>query len=468
MDYGAEGNGSTDDTVAFQNCASDAEAFGGSVAFVMPPGVYILSQQIVIELTGVGQKLVLRGAGSQATILIWTAAASTRGFLVQYPYSAQYSTPSSTTIGAKGISFLSRAPNVGTGLTLQGTGSPITMGISQNWLFDDLQFPLEGTTNNGWQIGMSTTMANGIIFSKCIFWGSAAPVSGTKGIYLGAPSGSSSNDVVIFDHCNFTTHEHSVEFDGAGVVGFQTVLIEASTMLASKSCIYAMNAGTTDGGSEDWIIRDTYLICQGSTGAQTIALNNIARVWIHDCFFDYSSGLSEHLYATGCQELKIHDNMFRGGNAGETGLYLSGTSSASVHHNEFAALSYDFNLTGSSNVRVLDNQYLDGSNNYRACTGVDGGTNNQIGNQYANVSVVNMAGGQAYETFSIDITQAGRITQPQCIGAQCTSPANSKLIVGYNYDDSNATSVQVSVFNPSGTTPSGDHRLGVMVGAGVP
>jgi len=65
-DYGAAGDGSTDDTTAFQNAINDAATAGGGVVYV-PHGNYVISQITINAQSGV--QIVGTGEGSQLT---WT------------------------------------------------------------------------------------------------------------------------------------------------------------------------------------------------------------------------------------------------------------------------------------------------------------------------------------------------------------------------------------------------------------
>lgn len=79
IDYGATGNGTTDDTAAIQRAIDAAEVSGGLVDF--PRGTYKISR-ITIQKP----KVYLRGAGIQATILQTTV---TTGSVVQFDSTAE-------------------------------------------------------------------------------------------------------------------------------------------------------------------------------------------------------------------------------------------------------------------------------------------------------------------------------------------------------------------------------------------
>lgn len=62
QDYGATGNGSTDDTAAIQNAIDAVSTAGGGIVYV-PPGTYIASQLVIKN------RVWLEGAGLRATVL---------------------------------------------------------------------------------------------------------------------------------------------------------------------------------------------------------------------------------------------------------------------------------------------------------------------------------------------------------------------------------------------------------------
>jgi hypothetical protein len=81
-DFGATGNGVTDDTDEVQACiaaARSATLYGGTEVY-FPAGTYILSNELAISLGGVYNNIVVSGAGQQTTTLDFaTAGVNTHG-----------------------------------------------------------------------------------------------------------------------------------------------------------------------------------------------------------------------------------------------------------------------------------------------------------------------------------------------------------------------------------------------------
>jgi hypothetical protein len=68
QDFGATGDGVTDDTTAFVSAISSMPT--GSVLFI-PPGRYVLTSHLVIRT-----RLIIKGAGSTLTTLVITRSSS--------------------------------------------------------------------------------------------------------------------------------------------------------------------------------------------------------------------------------------------------------------------------------------------------------------------------------------------------------------------------------------------------------
>jgi hypothetical protein len=116
-DYGAKGDGVTNDNTAIAACiaACVASSFGGIVYF--PQGKYIVTQQFTATISA-GQSLFFRGDGPGVSKLLWTA--SSGGFSVTYASGVT----TSGYIGASGLSFQNATANGGNALTLISNNAP--------------------------------------------------------------------------------------------------------------------------------------------------------------------------------------------------------------------------------------------------------------------------------------------------------------------------------------------------------
>lgn len=108
-DFGAVGNGTTDDTTAVQ-AAINA---GGSIYF--PPGTYKLSSQITYTMPTTSSSITIFGAGPGISKLVWAAGGG-----LQINYLGQFNTAH-----VRDLEFLTTSANVGVGLNLNQQAASI-------------------------------------------------------------------------------------------------------------------------------------------------------------------------------------------------------------------------------------------------------------------------------------------------------------------------------------------------------
>jgi hypothetical protein len=72
-DFGATGNGTTDDTAAFQAALTYLGTLTRGGALYVPAGAYVLSSQLALTLPNVTAGIAIRGDGIGSTQLIWAA-----------------------------------------------------------------------------------------------------------------------------------------------------------------------------------------------------------------------------------------------------------------------------------------------------------------------------------------------------------------------------------------------------------
>jgi hypothetical protein len=158
-DFGAVGNGVTDDTTAIQNAVN--YAISNPVNLYFPSGTYLLSARITGSSAN---KICLIGAGRRLTNLLWTATATNGGGIditftdFLYPPTVQ------------GMTLLTRANGVGTALKITGVDAPSITVLGPN--VSDVEIIGEQNNLHCWDIG--------IHFSFC--WYSCVTLITIKGL----------------------------------------------------------------------------------------------------------------------------------------------------------------------------------------------------------------------------------------------------------------------------------------------
>lgn len=390
--YGALGDGVTDDTTAIQNCINAAVATGIAFCIYFPGGVYIVSAKLTIALTGFvygggggpTQSFSMLGDASASSIIIWASGASTYGFLVTYPVAQQDTVPRATQINVSRLSILTKSTVAGPAFKTTGvnTGVPpwvsgtaylagvliedTSNGINYNarnnvtsatppnadptnwavanynaawlgWLFEDINMQLEGTGNGTWQNHFDLDQCQNMTFRDVYCWYDGPENVGSKALYIHVNPRLNNLGRLFIYSCSFVSHDQNIVLDAGGSAGggFQGVIIADCNFIANVNCLIYQNPGTAVGGAEDWIIRDNYFLVGGNAGT-TLVLGPANRSWVKDNFFDYHAGLVAHINTSnaggGTESMNIHDNRFAGSGGGSWNSGI-GTWSASTTYN---------------------------------------------------------------------------------------------------------------------------------------
>ena len=188
-DYGATGNGSTDDTTAIQN-ALNAIATGGGLFF--PAGTYVLSSQLTCTLSPSGSavSIMLAGAGADVTNLVWAAGGGLKINYADIFHGAHI----------RDMSFLTGTTNTGSAILLNQTASSTPNGGNSAITSID-NVTIRGSDGysgtNYWANGVNIANVSNVNMLNCSISG-----SNTSGIGHGVGVniiGTSTNDAVQFD-----------------------------------------------------------------------------------------------------------------------------------------------------------------------------------------------------------------------------------------------------------------------------
>jgi hypothetical protein len=158
MDYGAVGNDSTDDTVAFQNCFTAAIAAKGTVLIPAPPSRYLITSPIIVQpASGIETHVDVDGHGSKVTCIRYAGASGTSCFDVNGLRFSKWS-------GIK-VDFSGATTTDINAFSLDTKGSVTSLSYNS---FSDCHVKLgSGEFQRGWRIG-KTSANNGDI--SCLHW----------------------------------------------------------------------------------------------------------------------------------------------------------------------------------------------------------------------------------------------------------------------------------------------------------
>jgi hypothetical protein len=178
-DFGAKGDGVTDDTAAIQAAIYSVISNGGQIYF--PNGTYILSNSITVNYPNTPTNITLVGVGANSTTLQWTNASGGIGFVFNSPHN---------TITINDIAFSTTRQNGGNAITLfQNSSFDSNYAVSNitNCVFRGSN----GYSNNYptslgfnyWSIGIFQNQKSGLNITNCHFIG-GSDSSGRQGIGL--------------------------------------------------------------------------------------------------------------------------------------------------------------------------------------------------------------------------------------------------------------------------------------------
>lgn len=158
-DYGAVGDGVTDDTAAFQNAMADASAAGGNVVFV-PSGTYAITQLTMAGLSNVQ----LRGAGASSVLKwVWNAATAAGSMLTL--------SASTTSCVLEGLRFDGSGltnPNAGADNHLVKLSGPVTETQIVGCKFGAM---VSGSGDGVHVVGTAGNLVSRLWIDNCVFDG---------------------------------------------------------------------------------------------------------------------------------------------------------------------------------------------------------------------------------------------------------------------------------------------------------
>ena len=378
-DYGAKGDGTTNDTAAIQAAVAHALTIGTPVEVFFPAGKYVISATINVT-TSANQMVWLRGASASTVLIIQTADAD--GIVMLANNVAGYADNGGMRV--TGITLkMTAASTTRTGLKL--SSAAVTGQVGALIFVDDVLFQ-SPTVTTVWGRGLVVQSVNGV----------ATWLSHITSVY---PNGMRASGLGIGVTIQSVSPNYSaginlrdiylVNGDTGLVIGdfLQGVHIQN---LNTTNTLYAVKVIPTVGGQGlmEIHITDSYLHGQsifGSVAFPTV----LDAIIVHGTYFDTIGGAvpanTPHVSIIGASQIIFSNNIFNGPSGvvtGVTGLKI--TSGANGFEQLFtgnlfqayagtgsAAISMD---STTKNIMFVGNTLL----NNQAPAVIDGGTNNQF------------------------------------------------------------------------------------------
>lgn len=304
-DFGAKGDGLTDDTSAFQ-AAFNKLSSGGYFELKIPAGRYKLSDRISLKNTA-ASKVSLLGAGSESTVLDWDSTNAGLYFLSDdsgdWWFDVDGTTPLS--LHFSGLSLVNRRPITNTGVEVQMngvTGRP-TMGVT----FNDVVWRGYNTFETGWAKCCKLTDTPNVKFSQCR-WFQGGPTStpnSSIGVEINGTEGGDPSEF-YFDQCEgfygavwieAGSHVEGIRLTNCTHIGSRSIVWQA----VAESGLIVVGGHFNDSVANiylDGIFDVTvnganfYNEGHGANSHANIAIINGGRYAITGCVFDSSTDVS--------------------------------------------------------------------------------------------------------------------------------------------------------------------------------
>ena len=347
-DFGAVGNNSTDDYVAFLAAITAQQAASLGAVVYVPSGTYLLNTRLVISNS---RPLVIIGDGQASRI----AAAGTGGFL------KATATASFANHEFRDLRISANVNSVG----IETIGSPTTSNHEQKQLYVHNVVFDYGTSV--WAKGLVVNAANNGVINDCVFRGA---VSGSTGVGNGIELVGFTVNLAI-TNCSFFAWEYGIYcpiyMEGLFVTGCFIIQVTYGVYWKSND----------PGGlrNSQLVLTSTHVDARGETSI-ALWVDNGANVLVTGCYF-----ISEGTYNTYLQrtfESALTGNMFYGPTT--YGIYLANGAGAlsciavSIYANAFRGAGTDIYAdTNAVMIRAQGNVKAPSSNTSMTVTYISSG-----------------------------------------------------------------------------------------------
>lgn len=354
--FGAKGDGSTDDSSAFQKAVDAAVSLSTGGCVYIPSGRYRLNTRIVKTGISLPKSLSIIGDGQGVSVLssystdgvfqisFASTAEGAQNSLLMADFSVAVETTSATAATGLDLSWAASVSSTFQCVELRG----ITFNPNSNYSGGGY-FKRYIKINNAWNAKIHECLVRGpntipsSVFDNCV------------GLEIATSGGSESNPIHITD-CDFYQVTIGVYVTGR---------IESTCM---DQCIFLGDYGvyvSPDISQEHLSVSNSH----ASNKYYSVYAVNMYRSYVHDCVFFGDNGSSSYIgiyLGADCPFGKLHDNYIRG-NSGNGIVTIS--ASQIVHSNTFIGLATGYWMQSGTN-----NSIAYGNISYTSDAGTPGGT----------------------------------------------------------------------------------------------
>lgn len=250
--FGAKGDGATDDSTAFQNALTALQTAGGGTLY-LPASTYVLATALTYVAPNTTAGLSIAGDGSSVTVLKFRGSVNGLSVALNGPFTA---------VQMCGFSVTTNTVNTQNAITIsQSVAVPDPANVAANKLSDILIYG-EGGYGSGhlncWLNGVVVAGASNINFDTVyIFGGASAPYPNTDGAGFNL-SGTGTKIPVVFNFVNCV-----VNLMGSGILYGSWVQGVQVTNCNFTGCFYGIYAPASAVNLVQLCVSNSQFNCQG-------------------------------------------------------------------------------------------------------------------------------------------------------------------------------------------------------------
>ena len=339
LNYGGNGNGSTDNTSAMNSALAALPTNGGCIYF--PAGKYDFASAITETYPASGiYSVTLAGAGADSSILYWPTA--TGGITINAKVATQ-------SFHTRDLTFSTGTTNAGTALTLNNA---TLLGVFAQSDIYKTTFRGDdgGAATDYWTNAINVVGLSNINFDDDLFYGNAAGTGGT-GIAVAGNASTSPNYGIVYNLSKDGFYNVGVGLSYGTYV--QGVTVSQSNFTNGATCISVPSGGT---GAAQLSLADDQFNC--STNNVIVSSPLASLMMKGNLLYINASEIGVNI-ASYVAQSTFTGNVYSGlSSSGSVGITATGASTSSqVSGNVFYNLATGLNLTGASGWNVWGNNY---------------------------------------------------------------------------------------------------------------